>query len=311
MHRIAFSRTAMAIIGLIAASLIVSLLATGSSGPAPASAAKPERLPVTFGPKGPISVAVNAGLEHQAPLRIMVPQNPGDCPVPGVARFESSNWECPNFPQCSSSKWISFDAYASVPGFTDEIRWGRSEGESTVGLTADDAGKYAAWSVGGGTVGRSLSAANKEYPGKDGEICRSQGPCRIYTSLQFNSFEAGNVPNGIRIVFDYKAKLPTGARFFVAIADFSKRDLGTGEVAIIKSYEAEFQRDTADEWVRGMTLPFPEAAGVAECLITFTYINDPATADGYGVFIDNVHLDALFSSAAPPCPSPATPPPPI
>lgn len=243
------------------------------------------------------------------PMRVNAPAQAVECGVPGVVRFVSANWECSNFPRCSDAHWVSFDQFASIRSVTDEITWGRAAGESTVGTKPDDAGTYGIWAVGGGSVGKGLVASAKEYPGVNGKPCRTTGACRINTSFQFNSFDATNVVGGLRVMMDYKTKLPTGARFFVAIADFSKRD-GDGNLTALKSYEAEIQRDTGGDWVRGATFLFPEAAGVAEVLITITYINDPATADGYGVFLDNIHLDALFTANAPPCPSPATPAPP-
>lgn len=318
MQRLASGRITLAF-GLIAAGLIAGLQWSGEAdfaavasteggngslragGGALGNAAKPAA------PPAPVTVRVDPDSVSN-PMRIQAPQQVGECPVAGVARFVSANWECPAFPGCSSSRWVVYDQFASIRTVTDEIQWGRVEGESTVGFTSDKAGSYSSWSVGGGSVGKKLSVADKAYPGVGGNPCRPTGACRINTSLQFNSFDASNVVGGLRIVFDYKAKMPSGSRFFIAIANFAARD-DNGNITALKAYESEFQRDTAGEWVRGTTLAFPEAAGVAELLITFTYINDPATTDGYGIFIDNVHLDALFNANAPPCPSPATPAP--
>lgn len=305
-HRVTTGRI-WVVIGLVAGALAI-IVADARSGAA-GTAARAQSLPAAAGGRAEtIWVDVDPRLAEREPLRVAAPQRAGECLVPNVARFESANWECPGFPGCSSAKWGTFDALATAPGLTDEIQWGRAQGESTVGNTSDVPGDYAAWSVGGGSLGRTLSAANKDYPGVGGVGCRKQGTdCGIHTALQFNSFEATNVVGGIRIVFDYKAKLPTNARFFIGVGDFSKRDLSTGRVPLVKVFEAELQRDTGGEWVRGVTLPFPEAATIPELLITFEYINNPATTDGYGVFVDNIHLDALFAANPPPCPSPATP----
>jgi len=225
-------------------------------------------------------------------------QSGGEWCRDGLARFiHEASWESRRFPQGTDEHWRTFDALAAVPGLTDEISWGRADCEGSVG-------EAAAWSVGGGSVGGSLSCEDKDYPPQLGEACRSFGGCRVRTSLQYLTFDAGDVPYGVRLTFDYKAKLPPGAIFRVGVGDFGART--EAGFPILRFYE-DFEADTSGEWRLATTREFPEAAGINELVITFIYEHDPAVEGGYGIFIDNVHADAKFRENPPPCPSPPTP----
>lgn len=232
-----------------------------------------------------------------APMKIDRPEQ-GDHCRDGIARFiNGAGWENRRFPDGTDRLWRTFDALAAIPGLTDEIMWGRAECEASVG-------EASAWAVGGGTAGGTLSCEDKQYPTDLGPDCRTFGDCRIQTSLQFLTFDATDVPNGIRITFDYKAKMAEGALFRVGVGDFGKRT--EAGFPLVKWYD-DFERDTGDEWIGGHVLEFDEAAGIAELVITFIYQHNPATPGGYGVFIDNVHADAKFRPNPPLCPSPPTP----
>ena len=242
-------------------------------------------------------VEVPADFDPGEPMKIDRPLQ-GDHCRDGIARFiDSASWESRRFPEGTDRLWRTFDSHAAVPGLTDEIMWGRADCEASVG-------EASAWAVGGGTVGGTLNCEDKQDPTDLGPDCRTFGDCRVQTSLQFLTFDALDVPNGIRVTFDYKAKLPEGALFRVGIGDFGKRT--EAGFPLIKFYD-DFERDTGDEWVGGHVLEFDEAAGIEELVITFIYQHDPASTDGYGVFIDNVHGDAKFRPNPPLCPSPPTP----
>ena len=213
----------------------------------------------------------------------------------GIAEiFEGAGWESERFPKGTGKLWDAFDSHASLPGLNDEIVWGRADCEAS-------AGKASAWSVGGGSVGGKLSCEEKDYPTDLGEGCRTAGDCRIQTSLQFSPFDASVVPFGIRVVFDYKAKLAPGALFTVGIGDLAHlTDDGLPLIETAKGLE----RDTADEWIGAHVVEFEKATGIEQLVIAFVYEHDPAEPGGYGVFIDNVHAYALFRGDAPVCPSP-------
>jgi len=230
------------------------------------------------------------------------PDQGSECPVSGISRFlGGQGWECSRFPTCTNSKWRVSDLLASVQGLTDEWMWGRSTCEASNGGAS-------AWSVGGGSKGSQLACG--QYPASLGAGCRAQGNCRIRTALNFTQ-DASNVPFGIRLTFDYKADIPTGGRLLVAIGDLDTVD-EDGNIDALRFYATDsggLQPDTAGDWVRGQVLEFPEAAGVKNLLITFTYEHpeDRMSGDGYGVFMDNLHADAKFEENPALCPSPPVP----
>ncbi len=242
-------------------------------------------------------VEVPEDFEPGEPMKIDRPAQSEHC-RDGVARFiDGAGWENRRFPEGTDRLWRAFDSQAAVPGLTDEIMWGRAECEASVG-------EASAWAVGGGTVGGTLSCEDKQYPTDLGPGCRTFGDCRVQTSLQFLTFDASEVPNGIRLTFDYKAKMPPGALFRVGVGDFGRRT--EAGFPLVKWYD-DFETDTGDEWVGGHVLEFDEAAGIEELVITFIYEHNPAVSGGYGVFLDNVHADAKFRPNPPLCPSPPTP----
>jgi len=230
------------------------------------------------------------------------PDQGSECPVSGVSRFLAyQGWECSRFPGCTNSRWRVSDLFATVQGLTDEWMWGRSTCEASAGTAS-------AWSVGGGAKGSQLACG--AYPSSLGAGCRNQGNCRIRTALNFTQ-DASNVPFGIRLTFDYKADIPTGGRLLVAIGDLDTVD-ENGNLTALKFYATDsggLQADTSGDWVRGQVLEFPEAAGVKNLLITFTYEHpeDQMSGDGYGVFMDNLHADAKFEENPALCPSPPVP----
>lgn len=264
----------------------------GARGAGPAAAAEIITLPEGFdASKAPVLFPP-----------IARPDQGNDCPVSGISRFlNGQGWECARFPVCTNSSWRVSDLFASVQGLTDEWMWGRSTCEAS-------AGEASAWSVGGGSKGSQLACG--AYPTSLGAGCRNQGNCRIRTALNFTQ-DASNVPFGIRLTVDYKADIPTGARLLVAIGDLDTVD-ANGNLTALRSYASDtggLQADTGGDWLRGQVLEFPEAAGVKNLLITFTYEHpeDKMSGDGYGVYMDNLHADAKFEENPALCPSPPVP----
>jgi len=221
------------------------------------------------------------------------------CTFGGITRLLPGelDFELQTFPS-ANTKWRLFDAFASLPGQNDVLTWGRADCEASVGGAS-------AWSVGGGRRGSTLSCEQKEYPTDLGRGIRA--------GLRYVTFDFSTVPNGMRVTFDYKAKMPDQA-LFVGVADFDKRD-DQGRIGYI-GYR-DFIADTGGEWVRGRIVELDQATGIKNASLLFEYDDPPTAGAGlpsqgvYGVFIDNVHVDAKFSARPCPVPSPsATLPPP-
>ena len=241
------------------------------------------------------------------PMTVELPEtiNQGECPgVSGVVRFmDGHGWENTRFPRGTARQWRVADNEASIPGVNDEIMWGRVTCEASVG-------EASAWAVGGGSIGSTLSCEDKDYP-TELATCRASQPCRVRTGLNY-TFDASDVPHGIRITFDYKSKLGPTARFFVGVGNLDEpNEDGSIPLTGYSTENETLEADTGGEWKRGEILMFREAANIENLLIAFVYqdgsLDTPAEGGGYGVFIDNIHGDALFVENPQPCPSPPTP----
>jgi len=281
--------TAVLAVGLLAAALVASLLhATGDPA---ASTGEP--------PAAWVQVPAELGEPHKIHL------DPNQCRPGHILRIISENWENRDFPASQRNpKWRSTDVYSPLPGLLDEIEWGRCKDEASVG-------KASAWSVGGGSVGSTLSCANKDYP--QGPSCRSDGTCRILTELQYYYFEldtpAANY--GLRVTFDYKAKMPDGA-LVVGAGDLDAERDAEGKIPIYSDPNLPLPPDTADQWLRGLiaNLDHEAVRDKKRVVLVFQYKDDAPSAENYGVFLDNIHVDLKFDPN--PCPiesATATPPP--
>jgi hypothetical protein len=300
--------------GILTLGLLVAVLVVAVQG-----TARPEPPRTLAGPDNPPDVIIvpegfdASGLE---PVAVLAPEQRDDtCPANVTRIIEEESFEGPadDFPNRKYPNWRTFDSLASAPGRNDEIMWGTANCEASVDNNA-------AWAVGGGTAGSQLSCEAKQYPPDLGEGCRVLGECRINTSLQFISFDTtiSSRITGMRVTIDYMADLPDGARFFVGIGDFAldARD-DNGGVTIHQLYEAgvddAMPSNTGGAWRRGSELYFDkinkdDGSGYKELMLTFAYRHNPATtSDGFGVMLDNIHIDFLFDGTTAPCPSPPTP----
>jgi hypothetical protein len=260
------------------------------------SAALPGPVPDAVAASGPLVTrplalppAQVAALRAQAP--VAAPQQAN------IARLLSENFEQSPFPP-RGSKWTISDACATLPGQNDVISWGRQTAEASVGGAG-------LWSVGGGSLGRTLSAEQKQYPTSRGVGGNCTG---IRTNLIVSPLDYSGVPNGMRLTFDYKAKMPAGA-LFVGIGDLDKPNAQGGfDLRGVTAFNA----DTGGEWVRGEHVELPDAARVAKVILAFIYTdppgsqgNGPISSGVYGVFIDNIHVDAKYSANPLYIPSPS------
>lgn len=263
------------------------------------SATQPAQTPlVSAAPAGPmvtesitLSPEVVAELRQRAPL---VPQQIAD-----VSRVLTENFEQSPFPP-RGSKWTISDSCTSLPGQNDVISWGRETAEFTVGGAG-------LWSVGGGSLGKTLSAANKDYPSSRSGVKQCDG---IRTNLVVSPLDFANVPNGMRITFDFKAKMPTDA-LFIGAADLDKPE-PDGSFQLRGPARSEYEADTGGQWHRGKVIELPDSTTrVKKVILGFVYSDPPPDGRGamstgnYGVFLDNVHIDALFRANAPLIPSPS------
>ena len=296
-------------LGLLVAALVVAVQ----------SSARPEAPRSLAGPDNPpdrIQVPADFDGSGIEPVVVLAPNQRKDtCPAAVSRIIEAEGWEgaADDFPNRKHPNWRTFDAFASAPGRSDEIQWGQVDCEASLGNTA-------AWAVGGGTAGSQLSCEDKQYPPDLGDDCRVLGTCRINTSLQFISFDTTQSDRytGMRITLDYMADIPAGARFFVGIGDFAveARD-DNGGVVIHQLFEAgvddALPMNTGGDWRRGAELYFDDikkqnGSGYEELMLTFAYRHDPATgSDGFGVMLDNLHIDFLLDGTRAVCPSPPTP----
>ncbi|MFQ5459848.1 MAG: hypothetical protein ACE5EL_03550 [Anaerolineae bacterium] len=269
---------------------------------------------VQAGLRGGVALPMATASEHEARGAMMDAHPPADLSEaismrPGapnqadIARFVSQSWEDEGvFGRASA--WRTFDPFVSQPSLNDEISWGRADCQSTVG-------SWSVWSVGGGSVGRAWTCG-QDYPVPLPN--RSGG---IRTELQYLYLDFRVVPDvgGLRVTFDYKARMPSQA-LFVGAGDFDNKN-PDGSIPL-RGFN-NFTADTRGDWVRGHRVEIRngqdfQITGKERVLFAFVYADPPpdgnsAPASGmYGAFIDNVHLDALFSANPGIIPSPSAPP---
>jgi hypothetical protein len=217
--------------------------------------------------------------------------------VADVTRLVSENFEQSPFPP-RGSKWTIADSCTTLPGQNDVLSWGRQTAEFTVGGAG-------LWSVGGGSQGVALSAANKDYP----TAREGGGPCPgIRTTLVYSPLDFSGVSDGMRVTFDYLSNMPTEA-LFIGAGDLDKPNPDGGYS--LNGFR-NFDADSGGEWRRGVHVELGEwTSRVKRVIFGIIYADPPPTGAGpistgnYGVFIDNVHLDAKFRANAPYIPSPS------
>lgn len=219
--------------------------------------------------------------------------------VAGVSRLVSESFESDPFPP-RGSKWAVSDSCTSLPGQNDVIAWGRQLSESTVGAAG-------LWSVGGGSLGKALSAANKEYPTDRTGLKQCDG---IRTTLLYSPMDFSGASHGMRVTFDYLSKMPAEA-LFIGAGDLDKPN-NEGGIDLLGF--SNFKADTGGEWEQGVHVELDGAARVKRVLLGIVYRDPPPDGRGrmstgvYGVFIDNLHIDAKFVPNAGYIPSPTATP---
>lgn len=218
-----------------------------------------------------------------------------DCQYGGIGRLFSESFDRTDWPR--GTKWTVADAYGLQPGVIDDIVWGRETCESTVGGSS-------LWAVGAGRVGNTLlcDGPNKGYP----TVPRANGK-GVRSLLRYSPIDLSpSRIKGVRITFDYMAKMPAGA-LFVGMGDSEKIENN----AISYEGYTNFDADTGGQWRRGVMVqgePFNKLAGVEKAILGFFYSDPPPegagplTAGMYGVLIDNVHIDILNELIPIPCP---------
>lgn len=268
------------VIGLLVAAITASL-PPGSSGPV----ASAGRQPAAW-----VHVPDDLGEPERVDAAALAMADPGQTCTPGnLVRLISEDWESPDFPASPAHpKWRSFDDYSPLRGFIDEIEWGRCASEASVGSAS-------AWSVGGGAVGGKLSCQDKAYP--VGPDCRSDGGCRINTVLQYYYIDLKTEKSnfGLRVTFDYKAKMPAGA-FLLGVGDLDAEPDKDGRIPIYSDPNRPIFPDTSGQWLRGLVanLGFEEIRNKPRVLLVFQYKDDAPNPDSYGILVDNIHIDVMF-----------------
>ena len=232
---------------------------------------------------------------HLTPAQLAALQAAPQQGSAGIGRLFSESFEANPFPP-RGSKWAISDSCASLPGQNDVIAWGRQDVETTVGAAG-------LWAVGGGSVGKTLSAEQKQYPTVRSGVKQCDG---IRTQLVYSPMDYSGVPYGMRVTFDFKAKMPNEA-LYIGVGDLDKpNDQGGIDLVGFRNFKA----DTAGDWERGVHVELNNAARVKKVLLAFIYADPPPSGAGamstgvYGVFIDNVHVDTKFTDPAPYIPSP-------
>lgn len=239
-----------------------------------------------------------------ADLRSFRPMSAGSPDQAGIARI-SENWESDAVFERGSS-WRTFDPFVSQPSLNDEIRWGRRNCQATVG-------SWALWSVGGGSFGAAYPCGSN-YPSPLPN--RPNGGIRSELQYLYLNFAPVPAVGGLRVTFDYKARMPAQA-LFVGAGDFDNRN-PDGSIPI--RGRNDFTSDTLGDWVRGHHVEIKDDAdfkitGKARVLFAMVYADPPPQGSSppgsgnFGVFVDNVHLDALFLDRVGYVPSPGTPTP--
>lgn len=223
-------------------------------------------------------------------------------------RADSESFEASVFPR-PGSRFTTADLFSRSPGFLDEIGWGAVNCEASVDSRS-------LWSVGGGSVGKGYKCTgpSKDYP------TTARGGKGIRTLLRYSALDLTVSRGvGVRITFDYLAKMPEKA-LLVGIGDGNQREQA-GQVSYT-GYNY-FQSDTKGEWVRGeitayangseYLTPVANLPNKNRVELAFFYTDPPnadqpgatpgagnPTAGMYGVFIDNLHIDVLIDPR--PCP---------
>ncbi|MFI0607584.1 MAG: hypothetical protein ACH37Z_06750 [Anaerolineae bacterium] len=303
--------------------LTVAVVTALRPGPEPSTAALPADGASRFrleGPDGPVEpvMKVISGAEYDRlpPLPVTKVEIPdsldqGGCQRGGrIIRVDpvlGEGFESSPFPR-PGGRWAISDLFSKSPGFLDEVGWGAVACEASVD-------KKSLWSVGGGSIGKTLKCdgSDKQY------FTQLRGNKGIRTLLRYGVLDLNtNRGVGIRITFDYKAKMPDKA-LLVGVGDGNQRAVD-GKVSYT-GYNY-FQADTQGEWVRGEIVAFANGseyltpvAGIAnkdKIELAFFY-TDPPNADGaatpgigsptagmHGVFIDNLFIDVLIDPR--PCP---------
>ena len=241
----------------------------------------------------------------------------------GILRYEAQTFPGPAFPK-RGEDWSVADLHGPRPGFIDEVMWGLADCDPAEG-------KYSLWSMGGGSIGKSLNCSSKDYYTE----ARDKGG--INTILRFGQIKLSGKEN-IRIAFDYKAKMPPKG-LFVGLADASVRDDDPTASLNFRGYDY-FEADTNDEWVRGHPVNYLSGAPEFDDLVSQfaskekieigIFYRDPApspelgppTAGMYGVFLDSILIDvksirrpcligsptSIVPTEIPATPTPDTPP---
>jgi hypothetical protein len=278
---------------LAAAVAGATVLVAGWSATQPA-----QTTPVSAAPAGPmVNKSIRLAPDVVADLRQRAPLAPQQ--IADVSRVLSENFEQSPFP-ARGSKWTISDSCTSLPGQNDVISWGRETAEFTVGGAG-------LWSVGGGSLGKTLSAANKDYPTARSGVKQCEG---IRTTLVVSPLDFANVPNGMRVTFDFMSKMPGGA-LFIGAGDLDKPN-AQGGFDLTGPQSTEYEADTGGQWHRAKTIELPgSTTRVKKVILGFIYSDPPPDGKGpistgnYGIFLDNIHIDALFRANAPIIPSPS------
>lgn len=306
----------LTLLGLLGLALtLTGLLRPGLWTGDRAAQASPFRWEDASGPVQPVMVQLPA-LEHAAapvlPLEqedLPLSPDQSGCQRGGrQLRADTEGFEAAIFPR-PGGRFSTSDLFSRSPGFLDEIGWGAVNCEASVDSKS-------LWSVGGGSVGKTLkcAGASKDYP------TAARGGKGIRTLLRYSSLDLTVSRGvGVRITFDYMAKMPEKA-LLVGIGDGNQRE-AAGQVSYT-GYNY-FQADTKNEWVRGEIVAYANGSEYLTPVanlpnknrveLAFFY-TDPPNADQpgatpgagnptpgmYGVLIDNLHIDILIDPR--PCP---------
>lgn len=324
-RRLAPVLTLLSVVTLTVA--VVAAVRSPAALPGATEAAAPFRLEGPDGPVEPVIEVVSAAEYDRLPAlpvtKIEVPDGPDQsgCQRGGrQARVETGEgFESSPFPR-PGGRWAISDLFSKSPGFLDEVAWGAVSCEASVD-------KKSLWSVGGGSIGKTLKCDGPEKQYYTG-VHANKGAIR--TLLRYGVLDLSvNRGVGVRITFDYKAKMPDKA-LFVGVGDGNERE-SVGRVNYT-GYNY-FQSDTKDEWVRGEIVAYANGSeyltpvagfGKKDRIEIAFFYTDPPNADGlatpgvgsptagmYGAFIDNVILDVLIDPRPCPIGSPTATEPPV
>ena len=288
-----------------------------ATGASPAEGSAPFRLEGPGGPIEPVSEVVYAAEYDRLPAlpvtKVEIPEDGIDqtgCQRGGrLIRVENGEgFEANPFPRPGGRFAIS-DLFSKSPGFLDEVSWGAVACEASLD-------KKSLWSVGGGSIGKTLKCdgADKQYFTQTRAGNKGVRTLLRYGVLDLNT----NRGVGVRITFDYKAKMPEKA-LLVGVGDGNQR---ATEGRVTYTGYNYFQADTQGEWVRGEIVAYANGSEYLTPVAGFPnkdkielafFYTDPPNADGsappgegsptagmYGVFIDNLHIDVLIDPR--PCP---------